>query len=273
MKSHIGSSHRLRFLLSILSMGILVVAQQPQTPGNNSQPSLDYLRTASLTHKMLLYRSALGDRFDKPGKERVVLLGSLTKGNSPPVPISILRDIKGNARLDDQSPNGRSLGFDGLSVWSSKAPVAQDDLDLMESIQHDTVETLLFAAQKPGTAIREEALRAKTEGIPGRNYYDVYIVRDTIQFDGKPHLVAKTFLVDSDTQLLDRVTYKILRNGVQVRFDTRIAGWLLIGGQRYPAIVERFQSGVRTHLLNFSTASTLPNAIDDSFKLPVGGSR
>src|SRR5258708_7491525 len=62
---------------------------------------------------------ALGTRMVRPGNERIVAKGTLTKG-AQPARITVTQELPNKLRIDNTSPgSARTIAFDGAAPWAS----------------------------------------------------------------------------------------------------------------------------------------------------------
>jgi hypothetical protein len=85
--------------------------------------------------------TALGDRVQKPGNERVIMTGTLSRSGVSST-AQIILEMPGLLRIDETGGKGKSLVYDLGSLMGASA-VVDDDEGLAESLQNDTAETFL----------------------------------------------------------------------------------------------------------------------------------
>lgn len=104
---------------------------------------------------------ALWDRVQKPGKERLVMAGSLSRARTVSS-VQIILELPGLLRLDEVGGRGKSMVFDFTSLNGASA-ADDDDESVAESIQNHTVETFLGSLGR-GASVRCLGDRFKVTG-------------------------------------------------------------------------------------------------------------
>lgn len=95
-------------------------------------------------------------------------------------------------------------------------------------------------------------------------YFDIYKIADQIKASGHER-PAKFYYFNSDTLLLDRVTYVIDRNGSELNVETRLSDWRGTDGQQVARRVERFENGKSVFVLNIQSGELGQRADDGIF--------
>jgi hypothetical protein len=167
-------------------------------------------------------------------------------------------------RLVVGGPQSRAITFDGQQTNASPAP---DELDLIETLAYDSAEHF-FAAQMQGNAMRFLGPRFRTDDGTTPNYagpyFDIYKIADQIKPSGQER-AAKLYYFNSDTLLLERVTYVINRGGQEIRVETKLSDWRVMDGQQVARRIERFENGQSVFVLNIRSAELGPRADDGIF--------
>jgi len=221
-----------------------------------------YVRRGLLSPRLALNLSALGNRLEQPGKERLMLMGTLRSG-ADAREVAATLEFPDRLRLSFGGPQNRVLTFDGQQTKT----VATDDLDLIETLAYDSAEHF-FAAQMQGNAMRFLGSRFRTDdgSNPDYNgpYFDVYKIAEQIKASGEER-AAKLYYFNSDTLLLERVTYTVNRDGVETSVETRLSDWRATDGQQVPRRIERFENGRPVFVLTISSAALAHRADDGMF--------
>lgn len=224
----------------------------------------------------------MGDRLQAAGKERLDLLGLLTRTGSSAVAVRILWEYPGKVRIEkrlgtvggDPDPQKEEvLVYDGAgNLRKSRGAAALEDQDMIEMLVHDSVEGF-FIGQVEGFATRflgSRYHRIDAEGNPVGPDYDVYEVINLVRVPGRPLRQRKLYYFNSDTALLERVRYRLQaergRGPVEVRVE--IGRWAEVFGQSIPGEVVRHEDGVEVVKLEIKEAGIAAAAKDGSFTLP-----
>ena len=98
---------------------------------------------------------ALGDRVERPGKERLVLAGSVRrKGEAEAAPFSSIYEQPGRLRFEEgQGAARRVLVFDGRRPSGRDRPYTADEMRVIEALVYATAEGF-FNAVMDGAAMR-----------------------------------------------------------------------------------------------------------------------
>jgi hypothetical protein len=208
-----------------------------------------YVRRSNLSPKLVWHLNALGDRLEKPGRERLNLTGTLSRAHdSQTQEVVAVFEFPERLRLTMQKGNQtRVISFDGERA---KAEGGEFDEDLIETLVHGSAEHF-FNTQMQGMATRLLGShfllhRGSTADYNGP-HYDVYKVAEEKE-------QPKLYYFNSDTLLLERVVYEIDRNGATVKVEERLGNWTSEKGQQVARRIERFENGESEFVLIVRTA-------------------
>lgn len=258
-----------------LSLGAITFATalrhapvEPETVQNSSKVTKPrqniYVRRSLLSSRLALNLSTLGNRLEQPGRERLILMGNLRlAGSAQALEFAAFLEFPDRLRFSLGAPQHRALIFDGQQT----TPATSDDLDLIETLVYDSAEHF-FAAQMQGNAMRFLGSRFRLDD--GSNpdysgpYFDVYKIADQIKASGQERS-AKLYYFNSDTFLLERVTYVINRGGAEISVETKLSDWKETGGQQVARRIERFENGKSVFVLTSWSAALAHRADDGMF--------
>ena len=229
-----------------------------------------YIRASVLSPKLVSHLKAMGDRLENPGRERLSLTGTLTRANdSQPEQVTAVCEFPDQVRLTKQKGNqARVITFDGEQVKADGNPLDEAERDLIETLVYGSAEHF-FNTQMQGMSTRLLGSRfllhrGSTADFIGP-YYDVYKVTDQIKTSHDQREQYKFYYFNSDTLLLERVTYEINRNGATVNVEERLGDWAREEGQQVARRIERFENGELVFVLTVRTARLSPRADDAVF--------
>jgi hypothetical protein len=228
------------------------VAAQP-TPALNAK---GYVRRGLLWPQLRPMSKALGDRLERPGKERLVLIGALRRASkkSEDRPARLILEFPDRLRLEEQ---------DGVTVYnndfaSSNGVLERNERDEVESLLFDFVDHF-FASQMQGAATRFLGSRFRLDDGANPNYagpfYELYQVTDRIAVEKDVREQQKFYFFNSDTLLLERVRYQIERGGEPVEVEVLIGGWRKVDGQQMPGAITRTEGGAPVLSLSITSAA------------------
>ena len=226
--------------------GIYNSALYCQTAAPKPKPTPQQLYHWQLPGEFHYKVIALGDRLQVPGKERLVLAGTLTQSGQT-APATITMELPASVRIDIASKPTRVLIFDGTKSSASDNRFSAADYDLLESILEDAPERLLYSLTGP-SAMRIIAHRFPTNGgkLPGYKgpWEDVYEFFQKVQAAATPVVRQKHFYFDSVTRLGTRVKYAVKQsNGTTALIETQRTDWHMVNGQQVPNVITRLQNG------------------------------
>lgn len=245
-------------------------AGQRQEAGSTTGQPL-YVQRGALLPGLREALKAAGDRMERPGKERLVMAGSLTRGgDSQASPVRLIFEFPGRLRFEEQAgARNRVVIFDGRGgAAGGQAPGGADE-ELIQTLVYDSVEHF-FAGQMRGVATRplgpdfraEGDILAGGEGGPS---YDVYEVTETVSAGGEAREQTRLYYFNSGTRLLEKIQYQLVRNGAEARVEVRLGGWHEVQGQMLPASVVRLENDSPVLTLSITSTSIAPRAADGIF--------
>lgn len=210
--------------------------------------------------------NVLGDRLERPGQERSVMVGTLTRDGRTPSPVRIVRESPGRLRVEEQS--GPVTVFDGSHAQRTDGPVSDSERDLIETLAHDTAEhyfSLLMSGRGARFLGGRFRLDSGADSSPDATVYDIYQLGDEIGFGGAPARRLKLFYFNSETLLLERVRYEVERDGANVRVEVLLTDWRSSQGQQFPRRVVRTENGSPVFTLTLNAVTPEPRAADRTF--------
>jgi hypothetical protein len=230
-----------------------VSAAQPIPPPPNAS---SYVRRARLLPQLRYASESLGDRLEKPGKERLILIGRLRRASkkNEDCPARLVLEFPDRLRLEEQ---------DGVTVYnndfaSSNGVLKKNERDEAESLLFDFVDHF-FASQMQGAATRFLGSRFRLDDSANPNYagpfYELYQVTDRIAVEKEVREQQKFYYFNSDTLLLERVRYQIERDGEPVEVEVLIGGWRKVNGQQIPGAITRTENGAPVLSLSITSAA------------------
>jgi len=242
-----------------------VVNQNPSNVPRSNRNA--YVRRAQLSPRLAMNLNALGNRLEKPGQERLTLAGMWrVAGTVQPREFVATLEFPDKLRLTVGGPQNRVITFDGQQTKALQEPAA-DELDLIETLAYDSAEHF-FAAQMQGNAIRFLGSRFRTDdgSTPDYDgpYFDIYKIADHIK-TSEQERAAKLYYFNSETLLLERVTYDINRGGSEINVETKLSDWRVVDGQQVARRIERLENGKSVFVLTIRSAGLGRRADDGIF--------
>ena len=215
-----------------------------------------YVRRVQMSPRLAMNLNALGNRLEKPGQERVSLVGTWrVSGTAQPREFAATLEFPDKLRLTVGGPQNRVITFDGQQTKALQKPAA-DELDLIETLAYDSAEHF-FAAQMQGNAIRFLGSRFRTDDGSTTDYdgpyFDIYKIADHIK-TSEQERAAKLYYFNSETLLLERVTYDVNRGGSEINVETKLSDWRVVDGQQVARRIERLENGKSVFVLTIRSA-------------------
>lgn len=228
-----------------------------------------YVRRSFMLPKLGWALNALGDRLEKPGRERLSAIGTLSRADLPAEEVRVIWEFPDRLRLTRQRGNQtRVIAFDGDQVKAGGNPLDEPEQDLLETLVYGSAEHF-FATQMQGMATRFLGSRFRIDDGSAADYsgpyYDVYKVEDQVNTSTDQRQQLKFYYFNSDTLLLERVTYEITRNGSTVKVEERLSDWTREQGQRIVRRIERLENGQSVFVLSVGSADLSPSINDGVF--------
>jgi len=241
-------------------------ASATQDPSNVTSSHRNYyVRRAQLSPRLAQNLAALGNRLEKPGHERLALVGMWQVAGTPQ-PREFAATLEFPDKLRIALGGDRVITFDAQQTKATQTSAA-DELDLIETLTYDSAEHF-FTTQMQGRATRFLGARFRTDdgSTPDYDgpYFDVYKIADQIKASGEER-VAKIYYFNSDTLLLERVTYVINRGGSEINVETKLSDWRGTDGQQVPRRIERFENGKPVFVIRIRLAGLGGRADDGLF--------
>jgi hypothetical protein len=284
------TKHRQRVLWPALLIGLLVLtaftfaassnlrrskSTGPQTTGQNRLTPVGvnrraYVRRGLLSPKLVWHLNALGDRLERPGKERLSVTATLSRaGDSQPVEVVAVWEFPQQLRLTIQRGiQTRVIKFDGEQAKAVGNPLDSDERDLIETLVYGTAEHF-FLTQVQGKATRFLGSRFRIDNGSFANHsgpsYDIYQVADQVKTSATQREQQKLYYFNSDTLLLERVSYRISRDGSEVKIEEVISDWGKEQGQQVARRIERFENGKSIFVLTVRGLGLGPRVDDEIF--------
>lgn len=235
-------------------------------------PSPLYVQRGRMGSKLGYALNILGDRLQRPGKERLILLGTLQRQNNPQaIPFRLFLELPRQMRLEEQGTQARVIVYDGSKSSVLGDSLSEADQDTIETIAFDSADGF-FLGQMQGVATRALGTRFRFDNNKTTSYsgpfYDIYQVSDRINLGSVARIQPKQFYFNSDTLLLERVHYQIERNGKPIKVEVQINGWQQSNGQQFHTSITRMENGVSTLTIAITSATVTSRQNDGIFNLP-----
>lgn len=247
----------------LLLESTIAIALTPAARAQNKKATPQYFALETVSSSVRPVAAALGDRVQRPGKERLVTLGSLNRKGAVST-LQIVREMPGFLRVDETGGRNKSLISD-LTPLSGSSAVDDDDEDLAETLDNDTAETFLakFAA---GATVRRLGDRFKVKGESGFGAeVDIYEVVAPVAFKRDKTSVTKRYMFDSNSGLLRRVLYAAKQSGRMVVVQTVLSNYSVQGGYSLPGRIDRLIDGIASLSFTLANASVTGAVADNSF--------
>lgn len=230
----------------------------PLPPAVQSETPLaidEYIRRGSLWPQLRSAFRVMGDRLEKPGKERLVMTGTLTRASeTTPTVFTVVREYPGGLQLEERDGRQRRV-----SIYNRRATErvnrSHREADEIETLLLDTDEGF-FTAHAEGAAMRHLGDRFRLDDDASDNpSYSLYEITDEVNTGGRSRQQTKLYAFNSDSLLLERVRYELEREGETVRVEVRFDKWQRAQGQMLPRRIERRENGAVVFSLDVTSVS------------------
>jgi hypothetical protein len=239
------------FLLAMM-LDVGLIAQEKKN--DNSQNYRQYWQIPELLQSKYL---AMGDRLQKPGKERVIMDGVLTDSSGSNV-AQVIMEKGGKLRLDISTPNrSKSLRFDGKNAYNK---TSEDDDHLLEAMVDDSPEMFFEATAEGSFSLVGLRFADKND-----NLYDVYDAPIPAKGNPTHPRPPKRYFFDSKTKLLCFIQYRENKERNALVIETQFSDWVVVDGQKFPSKITRKKQGNIILILQGNTFGMAPAAADNLF--------
>lgn len=239
-------------------------------PGSPTGGDAEHVRRGQLWPQLHGALTATGDRLEKPGKERQTLAGTITRGGSPPSPLTVVRDYPDLMRVEVTAGlTTRVTAFNGGRAQAGGAGLTPAERDTLETLVYDTADHFFHSQQSGAAATRFLGPRFRldegTNAAPAAPSYDVFETTEPVLTDDAGRVQTRRYYFNSDTRLLDRVRYQTERDGSQVDVEVVLGWWQSVNGQALPSSVVRLEDGAPVLTCNFALMTVGPRASPVAF--------
>lgn len=171
--------------------------------------------------------------------------------------IALNLEMTDRISLTISGARNESIVFDGSEA--SWAALTQWQRGVVATLLFDTPERF-FVEQMKGVATRRLGTRFRSSPDDKTGpFHDIYAVT----YSGS-HLSdvegAKLFYFNSDTFLLDQISYRLRREGQSVSVEVRLSNWQNEHGQKTVRKVERLENGASVMTLSIDSVIFNPAA-------------
>ncbi len=226
-----------------------------------------HVHRAKLPGQLRWNLNQMGDRLDKPGKERITITGTLTRADdTQPLDVSIVLEYPDQLRATVGKGNqSRVMTFDHQRARGAGSAISSIERDLIEMLVYDSADHF-FSTQIQRKATRFLGNRFRAEDAsPDNPAYDVYEVLDEINTSRQTRSQSKRYYFNSNTLLLEGVRYSIERNGSEIPVDIQLSDWQGTQGQAFPRRIVRLESNQPVLSLTISSMALSAKADDGIF--------
>jgi len=244
---------------TIAVVGALVSAAVSTNAQNSSAPNREpaYISLNQLPSFAQPFLLASGNRLQRPGSERVTVVGSVSRNQGQPTPIQVTWEFPQKIRIDERRA---PIVFDqGNPAQRSPDP---QSTDTTETLLEDSVEGFFANLREGSTRLLGSGFRLQgaAQGTPS---YDIVETWNRSKIRGGEAQTIKRYWFDRSNHLLSRVVYGSAVEGQLV--EVFLSDWRDVQGERIPFTIERKEGGSTTLLLRISSATVSPRIADGLF--------
>lgn len=248
----------------VMRLGLFIAIAGPLVGQCAPKPQVKYVAPQLLPPALRFTLHTQGNRTQKPGLERVVSTGVLTR-NGTSTPFQLTQELPNLVQLQ-LSSGSQTLGFDGQNQWSSASAIQAADANLVEMLAYDTVEAFfqLYPQRVPVRRLGRRFRSGGTAAKPAGPFYDIYQSVETTVGQGGARPQIRHYLVNADTLLLGYIQYLSTQPGgpmVQMVVDS----WMKVGSNQVPQVFRRLENGSEVAHFTVSSATIGPAVADQTF--------
>lgn len=240
------------------------VVQVASSADNSKTNKLVATHRISSSHRAFL--KSAGDRYEKEGKERLILVGTaelFSNGvKSSTLRVRVTLEFPDRLKIENLE-NGERVNFDGAVSQKSAGGLSKQDLDLAESLLSDSTDGF-FAALLHGAAAKTIGSYYQLSPMDKSAYCSLVQLRDVVKVRNESQSSVKVYCFDSQTGKLRSVRYASGGSAIETGF----ADWMDVAGQPVPRKVVRLENGKQTIVVSITAASMSTTAADGFFSKP-----
>jgi hypothetical protein len=233
-----------------------------QSPGRHG-----LLRRESIPSSLQQALQTMGDRLEVKGKERTTISGTLkSAGSSQATAFSLVAELPKRLRLTLNNGTGnRVVVTDGASIRAN-GTLNQRDYDLIETLIYDTTEHLLLEQETGSLAMRYLGGRFRNSEKLTETPFDIFGTSEVIIIGESSREQTKHYCFNSDTWLLEQVTYERTVNNLESKVEIQMSNWQLIDGQKVATTIERFENKASIFKVTFNSVQFSQQVNDGIFQ-------
>jgi len=223
-----------------------------------------YVPKGSIPVHLDHFLNSAGDRFGRPGRERMTLTGTIADGRNSGR-ATLVWEHPGLFRLESGS---RVATFDGQTHKTNGGSLSEAEQDQIESLVGDSLDFFLFTA---ANGVRARLLGRRFRADDGRspNYRgplsDILLMMHHSSVRPDRQARSKMYYFDSITGRLSKVAY--LKPG-GVRVETVFDEWTIVDGQPVPGTITRREGANTQFTFRLSGAGFGPRGPGAPFITP-----
>jgi hypothetical protein len=260
--------------LSLIALAISYRVRFMQSASSRTPTKPIYVSPVGVWPQLRPALNALGDRLEKPGKERILMTGtiSLPHLSSTEAPMRLLTEIPDKARLEVRG--GKTLIFDGADIKKLDGLPQDTDFNEIESLLMDSMDRF-FIGWMQGNPLRYIGERFRIDDGSNPNYtgpyYDIYQLGELLtvnkeqSLNGGEGVRQKKYFINSDTQLLEKIRYQATRDGSPLNVEVQLSDWRKVGDQQFPGVITRLENSAPVMIVRVHSVAVGKKADDGIF--------
>ncbi len=228
-----------------------------------------YVSRSTLQSRLGWALKQLGDRVERPGKERAAISGSFRYGDdATSYSLVLLNEFPDRLRANlTHGGDMRTIVFDA-SRSGAASQQSEADEALLETLVYDSAEHFFWSqTQQQATRSIGSRIRLDDGSTPDYSgpYYDVYQLTDVVKIASTPQLRSKFYYFNSDTLLLEQVLYQSTNQRGTTKVEVRLSDWRSLDHQRLPHRIERIENGISRFVFTIGSSTLGPRLDDGAF--------
>jgi hypothetical protein len=240
-----------------------------QAPAAAPVPASDHVRRGLLKPSLRESLRALGDRLEKPGKERQMITGTIQRdGDAQPHQVSLILETRGRLRVEESGDAHGSAVFVFDRNHTTARTLTPAEIALVETFLYDTPESF-FTLQEAGAPTRPLGNGFHLDDAPNSPRYDVYEAYDPSAAGDPSGTATKLYCFNRDTFMLERIRYERATATGTTAVEVRLEDWGDFSGQKLPRHIVRLENGQPLLTVTVDTATFAPRGDGTAFASSV----
>jgi hypothetical protein len=232
-----------------------------------SLPAGNYLKPSTTPTSLRGVLTAIGNRVQATGQERLTLAGTYI-GSNGTQSIQIVWQVPGEILINFLGGAAHTIVFNGSTTATNGATPSAADNDLVESLADDRAEALLYNLRFGSVAMRILGGQFRPAGVGAAYagpFYDIFQTLGRVSSRSDKPTRQKQYLFDSAAHTLVEARYQTTNSGAAAFAETVYSGWSLSNGQSVPGQIVRRENEATVFTIQVTSSQVGPALNDGLF--------